>query len=78
MFAAMGMPRKQLMPDRAGNSVLRDVLEVRWTLDERVNDGLYCARGLAQMKKIFEDPAAYVSGASAQVLSMPSANRTTP
>ena len=78
MFAAMGMPRKQLMPDRAGNPVLRDVMEVRWTLDERVNDGLYCARTLAQMKKVFEDPAAYVSGASAQVLSMPSANRTTP
>jgi len=78
MFAAMGMPRKQLMPDRAGNPVLRDILEVRWTLDERVNDGLYCARGLAQLKKVIEDPAAYVSGASAQILSLPTANKNTP
>jgi len=78
MFAALGTPRKQLMPDRAGNPVVRDVLEVRWTLDERVNDGLYCARGLAQMKKAFEDPAAYVSGAGAEVFKLPSANGTTP
>jgi 2-oxoacid dehydrogenases acyltransferase (catalytic domain) len=78
MFAAMGMPRKQLMPDRSGNPVLRDVLEVRWTLDERVNDGLYCARTLGQLKKVVEDPAAYVSGASAEILSLPSANGTTP
>jgi hypothetical protein len=78
MFAVMGLPRKQLMPDRAGNPVVKDILEVRWTLDERVNDGLYCARGLALMKKIFEDPQAYISGASAEVLSLSSARGETP
>jgi hypothetical protein len=75
MFGAMGTPRKQLMPDRAGNPVVKDVLEVRWSLDERVNDGLYCARGLALLKKIIEDPAAYISGASAEVLSLNSAQK---
>jgi hypothetical protein len=75
MFGAMGTPRKQLMPDRAGNPVVKDILEVRWSLDERVNDGLYCARTLGQLKKIIEDPAAYMSGASAEVLALDSANR---
>jgi hypothetical protein len=73
MFGAMGMPRKQLMPDRAGNPVVKDILEVRWSLDERVNDGLYCARTLAQLKKLIEDPVAYINGASADVLSLNSA-----
>jgi hypothetical protein len=71
MFGAMGIPRKQLVPDRAGTPVVKDILEVRWSLDERVNDGLYASRTLAMMKKIFEDPAAYIEGA--QVLSLPSA-----
>jgi hypothetical protein len=65
MFAALGAPRKQLVPDRAGNPVVRDILEVRWSLDERVNDGLYCARGLAHLKRIFESPESAASGATA-------------
>lgn len=56
MFGVLGVPRKQLMPGRDGQPVVKDVLEVRWSLDERVNDGLYCARGLGHMKKIFENP----------------------
>jgi hypothetical protein len=64
LFAALGAPRKQLVPDRGGTPVVRDILEVRWSLDERINDGLYCARGLGLLKKIFENPAEYVSGAA--------------
>jgi hypothetical protein len=81
MFGCMGMPRKQLLPDRSGTPVARDILEVRWTLDERVNDGLYCARALGQLKKIVEDPAAYIAsmnGAGAEVLSLPAARGNTP
>lgn len=59
MFGALGMPRKQLMPDRAGNPVTKDILEVRWALDERVNDGLYASRTLQLLRKIFEDPEAH-------------------
>lgn len=77
MFGCLGMPKKQLVPDRAGNPVVKDVLEVRWSLDERVNDGLYCSRTLAMLRRIFEDPAAYIAGEAApeshQVLTLPSA-----
>jgi hypothetical protein len=78
MFGALGMPRKQQLPDRAGNMVVRDILEVRWSLDERVNDGFYCSSTLQRLKKIFEDPAAYISGQSGQVLALTSANGTNP
>jgi hypothetical protein len=78
LFGALGMPRKELAPDRAGNPVVRDMLEVRWTLDERVNDGLYSSRTLAQLKKLIEDPAAYMAGASADVVALPAANGRTP
>lgn len=60
MFAVLGAPRKQLALGRDGKPESRDVLEVRWSLDERVNDGLYCARGLAHFKKIFENPDDHV------------------
>jgi hypothetical protein len=79
LFGCLGLPRKQLVPDRAGNPVVRDILEVRWSLDERVNDGLYSARTLNQLKKLIEDPAAYMAaanGASAPVLQLPAANGT--
>jgi hypothetical protein len=65
MFAALGAPRKQLVPDRAGTPVVRDVLEVRWSLDERVNDGFYSARALGLLKKIFENPEAHAGGVRA-------------
>lgn len=60
LFGVLGVARKQLMPDRAGQPVVKDVLEVRWSLDERVNDGLYCSRTLAHMKTIFENPDEHV------------------
>ncbi len=65
MFAALGAPRKQLVPDRAGTPVVRDILEVRWSLDERVNDGFYSARALGLVKKFFENPEGHAAGASA-------------
>jgi hypothetical protein len=65
MFAALGAPRKQLVPDRSGAPVVRDILEVRWSLDERVNDGLYCAGALSRLKKVIENPEEYVQGTAA-------------
>ncbi len=68
MFAALGAPRKQLVADRAGKPEARDILEVRWTLDERVNDGLYCARTLAYFKKVFENPEDFAGGGDVAAL----------
>ena len=34
-------------------------------LDERVNDGFYCASGLKWFKRLIEDPAKYVGNSEA-------------
>jgi hypothetical protein len=60
MFAVMGTPKKAVVVGRNGQPEVKDVLDVRWSLDERVNDGYYCAKSLALFKKMFEDPEPYV------------------
>jgi len=35
----------------------RTVVKVRWSYDERIEDGLYCARSLEILKRLVEDPA---------------------
>lgn len=35
----------------------RAVVKVRWSYDERIEDGLYCARSLEILKRLVEDPA---------------------
>ncbi len=61
MFAVLGTARKQATPARDGTTSMTDVIEVRWTLDERVNDGLYAGRSLALMRGLFEDPEKYAT-----------------
>ncbi|HEY0705754.1 MAG TPA: phosphatase PAP2 family protein [Polyangia bacterium] len=58
IFAAMGHVEKVPFLGPGGHTVHRDGLEVRWSLDERVQDGAYCAASLAILKRIMEDPAA--------------------
>lgn len=43
-----------------GRVVARPQLTIRYTFDERVEDGLYCARALQLVKQRIEDPAAHV------------------
>lgn len=37
----------------------RTVCKVRWSYDERIEDGLYCARSLQLLKQLVEDPASW-------------------
>ncbi|MBA3392977.1 MAG: 2-oxo acid dehydrogenase subunit E2 [Deltaproteobacteria bacterium] len=41
--------------------VVRPMLTIRYTFDERVEDGLYCARALELLKQRVEDPGTYVA-----------------
>jgi hypothetical protein len=56
LFGVMGAPRKDVVVDRAGHPVVREILEVHWTFDERVSDGFYGARALAFARRLMEDP----------------------
>jgi pyruvate/2-oxoglutarate dehydrogenase complex dihydrolipoamide acyltransferase (E2) component len=59
LFAALGrIDKKVLVAD--GKPVVRDAISIRWSFDERINDGFYCASSLNIAKEILEDPARHV------------------
>ncbi|HEU0037592.1 MAG TPA: 2-oxo acid dehydrogenase subunit E2 [Kofleriaceae bacterium] len=44
--------------------VVRKQLTIRYTFDERVEDGLYCAKSLQLLTRRIEDPASWIDGAA--------------
>ncbi|MCB9555488.1 MAG: 2-oxo acid dehydrogenase subunit E2 [Deltaproteobacteria bacterium] len=43
-----------------GQIVIKKVLPLRWTYDERINDGLSTRRGILALNAVLEDPFAYL------------------
>lgn len=60
LFGVIGATKKHLFVDEDGTTEVRDAVQVRWTFDERINDGFYCAHALKDVQRVFEDPAAHV------------------
>ncbi len=58
IFAALG--RKKTIPvvGNDGRIVSRTVCEIRYSFDERIEDGLYCATSMGLLQEILEDPVA--------------------
>ncbi len=57
IFAVAGRPRAEQIPDPdSGRLERKRIATVRWTLDERIEDGLYAAYGIKHVKKLVEDP----------------------
>lgn len=52
-FAALGRTKDVVTPDGT-----RRMCSVKYTFDERIEDGLYCAKGLELVKDRLEDPTA--------------------
>jgi hypothetical protein len=44
-----------------GAVVVRPTLTLRYTFDERIEDGFYCARAIALLRDRLEDPASWIS-----------------
>jgi hypothetical protein len=57
LFAAIGKTQTVPYVDADGKVATKTVCHIRFTLDERVEDGLYCAGSIAMAMKILEDPA---------------------
>ncbi len=55
-FAAIGRVKKAVVPGPEGTPVVRDVVSLKFVFDERIADGLYCARSLELFKGYVEDP----------------------
>ena len=57
-FATMGRVQRAVVVDAGGAPAVREVVSLKYSFDERITDGLYCARSLDLVKGWLEDPAA--------------------
>jgi hypothetical protein len=57
LFAVLGKQHEDLIADGWGRRENRDVLSVRWSLDERITDAYYCASSLDMVRRTLENPA---------------------
>jgi hypothetical protein len=60
-FAVMGRATERPVV-RDGEVVIRSILELKVSFDERVEDGLKCAIGLKTLKELMEDPTRWDRG----------------
>lgn len=58
-FAMISALQKCPVADWDGNITIRDILPIRWTVDDRVADGFICAQALKKFKAILEDPGQF-------------------
>ena len=52
----IGEMHKEVMLDENNNPIIRDVVNIGATLDERIADGFYFARSLKLIKHLFKNP----------------------
>ena len=45
-----------MMLDDRGRPAVKDMMTIRYSFDERVNDGFYCIKALELLKQLVEDP----------------------
>jgi hypothetical protein len=62
MLIMAGRSKEEVVVGPDGNPVVRPMMTLRYSFDERIEDGLYGARALEIMKRIIEDPAESTSG----------------
>jgi hypothetical protein len=58
VFMMVGRIHDEVVMGPDGKPTVRPMMTLRYSFDERIEDGLYAARALDIMKKIVEDPAA--------------------
>lgn len=60
VFGAVGAIKKVPKLTGDGQAHARDVLDICWTFDERINDGHYCVAALEMMRGLIEAPQSFV------------------
>ena len=58
MLIMAGRSKEEVVVGKDGNPEVRPIMTLRYSFDERIEDGLYGARAIDIMKGIIEDPAA--------------------
>ncbi|HEY3803986.1 MAG TPA: 2-oxo acid dehydrogenase subunit E2 [Kofleriaceae bacterium] len=73
-FSVIGPVKKMPVIGRDGQPTSRDTVSLRWTFDERINDGFYCATALRVHQRIVEDPERYIGGVEVPKQDAPAAS----
>ncbi|MHA1646105.1 MAG: hypothetical protein ACTSVL_00920 [Promethearchaeota archaeon] len=55
-FIVNGKIHRDQIIDEAGNSEIKDVVDIGITLDERISEGMYYIEGLMTLQKFVENP----------------------
>lgn len=67
LFAVLGRTKVVPVADEFGEVTTKKICTIKYTFDERIEDGLYCAQSLELLRTMIEDPKAYMaSNESAQ------------
>ena len=56
IFIAIGRVRKESIVKRDGSAQTRDKLKLTFTFDDRITDGIYCARAVNILRDLTENP----------------------
>lgn len=72
VFGVVGAVQPTVVATRGGPET-RDLLSVRWTLDERVADGFYAGRSLRIAQDVLEDPERFLGPPGAPEVPTPDA-----
>jgi hypothetical protein len=64
LFCVIGPPKKVVAAGPGDQPVVKEMLELRWSFDERINDGFYCAMALRSFVRIVEDPEKHIGPAA--------------
>jgi hypothetical protein len=56
LFGILGEVKKRPVTAPDGTTSIRDTVRMRFSFDERINDGFYCAASLGVMREYVEDP----------------------
>jgi pyruvate/2-oxoglutarate dehydrogenase complex dihydrolipoamide acyltransferase (E2) component len=56
VFVVVGAYRPAVVVSQRGEPVVRRVSTLKYTYDERIEDGFYCARAVTRMKELLERP----------------------
>ena len=63
LFCTAGRAQPKVVPGPDGTPVVAMRMTLRWTYDERVEDGLYCARALELLRQRLENPGHWLDDA---------------
>jgi len=56
IFMALGTNEPRMVLDERGRMAVKDIMTIRYSFDERINDGFYSIQALELLKKLVEDP----------------------